>query len=136
LLDYVDPNQGDKLTPDEEKLLDLELLLTEKFVIIPEPGDEKLAYLQPAYEHLKGSQERFAKKGIKADKFSPVWPNEVYTLYRSPKPVVKDIDQVGTLFDVYNFSIIHDALISEKGGNKESLKKSSLTDPDSSKVRN
>lgn len=83
--------------------------------MIPEPGDDELKYLDPTYHHLKDSQERFSHKGVKADKFSPYWPQEVYTLYRSPKPVAKDIDEIGTLFDVYNFSIIHDALVPGEG---------------------
>ena len=39
MLDNVDPKQGDVLTHEEQMLLDLELLLCEKMVVVPEPGD-------------------------------------------------------------------------------------------------
>ena len=56
-------------------LLDLELLLGEKFVVVPEPEDENLTILGSAYRHLLDSQQRFTDKGVVANKFSPFWPN-------------------------------------------------------------
>lgn len=125
----------EKISPDEEKLLDFELLLCEKLVIIPEPDDEELTILKPAYNHLLQSQQRFSEKGIQAHKFSPFWPNEIYTLYRSTKPVKKEIDNIGALFSVYNFSILHDALEPSKG-KKEDLLKTSLKNSEENKVLN
>lgn len=97
-------------------------------MVVPEPEDEELAVLRPAYSHLLQSQRRFSDQGIQANKFSPYWPNEIYTLYRSAKPVKKEIDNIGVLFPVYNFSILHDAADPSKGGSKEALLKSSFTD--------
>ena len=76
----------------------MELLLAEKFVIVPQPEDEELSVLPVAYEHLLRSQQRFTDKGVVANKFSPYWPNEIYTLYRSSRPVRKEIDNIGALF--------------------------------------
>lgn len=82
--------------------------------------------MQPAYNHLLRSQQRFSDKGIAANKFSAYWPNEIYTLYRSARPVRKEIDNIGTLFSVYNFSILHDALQTGATGSKFDLEKSTL----------
>ena len=95
---------------------------------MPEPNDEELTVLRPAYSHLLQSQRRFSDQGIQANKFSPYWPNEIYTLYRSAKPVKKEIDNIGILFLVYNFSILHDAADPSKAPNKDALLKSTLTD--------
>lgn len=96
-------------------------------MIVPAPNDEELTVLRPAYNHLLQSQRRFSDNGIQANKFSPYWPNEIYTLYRSPKPVKKEIDNIGVLFNTYNFSILHDAIDPASSGKKEDLLKSSFT---------
>lgn len=79
-------------------MLDLELFLAEKFVVVPEPEDQQLAVLAVAYKHLLGSQQRFSDRGVPANKFSAYWPNEIYTLYCSAKPVRKEIENIGSLF--------------------------------------
>ncbi len=126
MLDYVGFEGKDQLSKEDEKLLDLELLLAEKFVIMPQPEDENLAILGVAYNHLLESQQRFTDKGVVANKFSPYWPNEIYTLYRSAKPVRREIDNIGALFEVYNFSILHDAMIPGSQGTKKDLSKSTV----------
>lgn len=103
-------------------------------MVIPEPNDEEMTVLRPAYGHLLQSQRRFSDQGIQANKFSPYWPNEIYTLYRSSKPVKKEIDNIGILFPVYNFSILHDAANPSQAVTKEALLKSDLSD--SSEVLN
>lgn len=40
LIDNAGFEAKEQLSPDEQKLLDFELLLCEKLVIIPEPSDE------------------------------------------------------------------------------------------------
>lgn len=97
-------------------------------MVIPEPNDEEMTVLRPAYGHLLQSQRRFSDQGIQANKFSPYWPNEIYTLYRSSKPVKKEIDNIGILFPVYNFSILHDAANPSQAVSKEALLKSDLRD--------
>lgn len=104
----------------------MELLLAEKFVIVPQPEDENLTILGVAYKQLLESQQRFTDKGVVANKFSPYWPNEIYTLYRSAKPVRKEIDNIGTLFEIYNFSILHDALNPGSNATKKDLSKSTV----------
>ena len=104
-------------------------MLAEKFVVVPEPEDENLSILPVAYNHLLGSQKRFTDKGVVANKFSPYWPNEIYTLYRSTRPVRKEIDNIGVLFEVYNFSILHDAMNPGAQGSKVDLGKSTVRDP-------
>jgi hypothetical protein len=49
-------------------------------------------------------------------------------LYRSSKPVKKEIDNIGILFPVYNFSILHDAANPSQPVSKEALLKSDLAD--------
>ena len=67
-------------------------------MIVPSPEDEDLTILPIAYDNLLDSQKRFTDKGVVANKFSSYWPNEIYTLYRSSRPVRKEIDNIGALF--------------------------------------
>ncbi|CAM5998927.1 unnamed protein product [Sphagnum balticum] len=73
--------------------------------------------------------ERLSDRGKPADKNSAYWPGGCYALYRSTKPVSKDSEKVGDLFQDYNFAIVHDAIRKDYKGDKSKLLESSLLTP-------
>lgn len=65
--------------------------------------------MNAAYHQFVESQKRLRMFDEPANKRSGYWPHSCYCLYRTTEPVSKNLEDLGQLFDDYNFSIIQDA---------------------------
>ena len=89
--------------------LDFIMTLSSAVLLLPEPEDKECKVMNAAYHQFVESQKRLRMFDEPANKRSGYWPHSCYCLYRTTEPVSKNLEDLGQLFDDYNFSIIQDA---------------------------
>lgn len=110
--------------------LDTIMLLSSAVLVIPDPNDKECEIMPHATKQFEESQRRLQYFDQDTVKGSNYWPHSCYCLYRGTEPVQKVMDNVGSLFSDYNFSIIHDAKHNKFGGNQDELGRASYLDVD------
>lgn len=112
--------------------LDLIMTLSSAVLVLPEPEDKECKIMNMAYKHFAESQKRLRMFDEGATKRSGYWPHSCYCLYRTTEPVSKNLEDLGLLFQDYNFSIIQDAKHEGFQGEKKDLLSSSFLDVEKS----
>lgn len=110
MIDWIGYNEGDTLSAEDEKLLDLQILLSEVLVIVPNWDDKKLKIRDVVFANLNSSMSRLTENGSKTNKDTEYWPHSMYCLYRSVRAISTETDKLTYLFKSYSYSLVQDAL--------------------------
>ena len=106
MIDWIGYGEGDSLSAEDQKLLDLQLLLSQVLVIVPSWGDKKIKIRDVVYANLSSSMSRLTDSGSKTNKDADYWPHSMYCLYRSVRAISTDTDKLTYLFKNYSYSLI------------------------------
>ncbi len=74
------------------------MILCEKIVLISQPDDDRFTVAHSVEKHFANSMIRMTNYGKKTQNNTSYWPKSLYKLYRSTRPITKQIDEISLLF--------------------------------------